>query len=242
MKYIVTKSYEDSSRYIANLFEKVISEKNDALLGLATGSSPEGLYKDLVDDYKAGKVDFSNVSTINLDEYIGLGRMHEQSFGYYMDQHLFSHVNIKNENIHLIDGQGNPEDEIRKYDEYLENHPIDILILGIGGNGHVGFNEPADSFIKGTHVVNLTEDTIKANSRFFNNISEVPKRSITMGMYGIVTAKKVVLIASGKAKANAISKLISSERIDPHLPCSILHLCSDSEVVVDETLDESIRQ
>lgn len=238
MKLIVTESYEESSRLLADMFEEVVAEKADAVLGLATGSSPIGLYRCLVQDFEAGKVDFSKVHTINLDEYEGLGRSHEQSFGYFMDQHFFSRVNIKKENIMLIDGAGKPEEQIRRYDEFLEKNPIDILVLGIGNNGHIGFNEPDRVFQAGTHLVELEEDTIKANARFFEKESDVPKRAVTMGMKGIVNAGKVVLIASGKAKAKAIHELFQDDIIDPMLPCSILKVCREAVVVVDRELYE----
>lgn len=238
MKLIVTENYEESSRLLADMFEEVVAEKADAILGLATGSSPIGLYQCLVQDFEAGKVDFSKVHTINLDEYEGLERSHEQSFGYFMDQHFFSRVNIKKENIMLVDGAGKPEEQIRRYDEFLEKNPIDILVLGIGNNGHIGFNEPNRVFQAGTHLVELEEDTIKANSRFFEKESDVPKRAVTMGMKGIVNAGKVVLIASGKAKAKAIHELFQDDIIDPMLPCSILKVCREAVVVVDRELYE----
>lgn len=240
MKLIVTESYEESSRLLADMFEEVVAEKADAVLGLATGSSPIGLYRCLVQDFEAGKVDFSKVHTINLDEYEGLERSHKQSFGYFMDQHFFSRVNIKKENIMLVDGAGKPEEQIRRYDEFLEKNPIDILVLGIGNNGHIGFNEPDRVFQAGTHLVELEEDTIKANARFFEKESDVPKRAVTMGMKGIVNAGKVVLIASGKAKAKAIHELFRDDIINPMLPCSILKVCREAVVVVDRELYEQV--
>ena len=144
MKRIVTESYEESSRILADLFGDVIRSKPHPLLGCATGSSPIGLYRFLTEDYRAGKLDFSGVSTINLDEYAGLARSHNQSFGYFMDRHLFSKVNIKEENIMLADGAGDAQEQCRRYDSFLAENDIDILVLGIGVNGHIGFNEPAE--------------------------------------------------------------------------------------------------
>ena len=238
MKLVVTESYEEGSRLLADMFEEVVAEKADAVLGLATGSSPVGLYQCLVQDYEAGEADFSKVHTINLDEYEGLSRGHEQSFGYFMDKHLFSKVNIKEENIMLVDGAGDTKEQIRRYDEFLKDNPIDILVLGIGNNGHIGFNEPDKVFQAGTHLVELEEDTIKANARFFEREEDVPRRAITMGMAGIVNARKVVLIASGKAKADAIHRLLEDDIIDPMLPCSILKVCRDATVIVDKELYE----
>ena len=236
MKLIIAENYDEGSRKIADLFEAVIAEKKDAFLGLATGSTPEGMYECLVEDFNAGKLDFSEVHTINLDEYLGPDRSHPQSFGYFMDKHLFSKVNIKQENIMLVDGAGKAEDEIKKYDSRLGEEPIDILILGIGENGHIGFNEPADFFVAGTHITELAEETIQANSRFFENIEDVPQKAVTMGMAGITNAKKIVLAAFGKKKARAIKKLLSDDKVSPQLPCSILKLCRDVTIVVDKEL------
>ena len=241
MKRIVTESYEESSRILADLFGDVIRNTPHPLLGCATGSSPIGLYRFLAEDYRAGKLDFSGVRTINLDEYAGLSRSHNQSFGYFMDRHLFSKVNIKEENIMLADGTGDEQEQCRRYDGFLAENDIDILVLGIGGNGHIGFNEPAAFFTASTHVVELEEETMEANSRFFERREDVPKKAITMGMAGIVRAKKVVLIASGPAKADAIGRLFKDDRIDPMLPCSILKVCRDATVIIDRELEAEMK-
>lgn len=241
MKRIVTESYEESSRILADLFGDVIRSTPHPLLGCATGSSPIGLYRFLTEDYRAGKLDFSGVRTINLDEYAGLARSHNQSFGYFMDRHLFSKVNIKEENIMLADGAGDAQEQCRRYDSFLAENDIDILALGIGVNGHIGFNEPAEFFTANTHVVELEEETIQANSRFFERREDVPRKAITMGMSGIVRAKKVVLIASGASKAEAIGRLFQDDRIDPMLPCSILKVCRDATVIIDRELEAEMR-
>lgn len=241
MKLLVTEDYEESSRILADMLEEVIFGKKDALLGLATGSSPVGTYQCLVKDFQEGKVDFSQVSTINLDEYIGLSKEHPQSFRYFMEQHLFSKVNISEEKIHMIDGSGDPAEEIAKYDQFLLDNPIDFLILGIGDNGHIGFNEPDCVFEANTHRVMLANETIRANARFFEKIDDVPKSAITMGISGIAGAKKVVLIASGEAKAKAVAKLFADDRVDPKLPCSILKICRDATVIVDRELYERMK-
>lgn len=242
MRLVITKDYEESSRLLADMFEQVIEEKGDAVLGLATGSSPLGMYRYLVQDYKEGKVDFSRVRTINLDEYVGLARNHEQSFGYFMDQHLFSKVNIMENNIMLVDGTADVEEQIKRYNQFLQEHSIDILLLGIGTNGHIGFNEPDRIFRAGAHQVFLAEETIQANSRFFQSCDDVPRSAITMGIAGIVNAKKVVLIASGEAKADAIRRLLADDSIDPMLPCSILKICQDAIVIVDQNLYERTKE
>ncbi len=238
MNLVITENYEESSRALADMLETVIAEKKDAILGLATGSSPIGMYQCLVEDFQSGKVDFSSVSTINLDEYIGLSKENPQSFRFFMDQHFFSKVNIEEERIHMIDGSGTLAEEIKKYNEFLSDHTIDFLILGIGNNGHIGFNEPSDVFIADTHEVMLTKETIRANSRFFEKIEDVPISAVTMGMAGITRAKKVVLIASGEAKADAVEKLFADNVIDPMIPCSILKICRDVTVIVDRSLYE----
>lgn len=236
MKLIVTESYDESSRLLADMVEAVIAEKKDAVIGCATGSSPIGMYRCLAEDYQAGKVDFAEVHTINLDEYVGLPREHKQSFGYFMDQHLFSLVNIKRDNIMLINGIEPVEEQVEKYEKFLSEHMIDIQILGIGGNGHIGFNEPGSAFIAHTHEVELTQETIQANARFFETKADVPRSAITMGVAGIVGAGKVVLIASGPEKADAVKRLFADDQIDPALPCSILKVCRDVTVVVDREL------
>ncbi|MDD6348333.1 MAG: glucosamine-6-phosphate deaminase, partial [Lachnospiraceae bacterium] len=167
MRLINGHTIEEASRITADIFAGVIREKPDAVLGLATGSTPIGLYEALTDDYRTGLLDFSRVSTINLDEYVGLSRQHEQSFGYFMDKHFFSRVNIPEENIMLIDGNGDPDAQADRYEAFFDNRSIDVLILGIGNNGHIGFNEPESVFRMKTHRVALVESTIEANSRFF---------------------------------------------------------------------------
>lgn len=241
MKLVVKKDYAESSRYLADMFRDTVLEKPDALLGLATGSSPIGLYDCMTEDYEKGIVDFSRVHTINLDEYEGLPRSNDQSFGYFMDKHLFSRVNIAPENIMLIDGTDDPQRQADIYNRYLDSHRIDMLVVGIGTNGHIGFNEPEPYFESSTHVTDLTEATIKANSRFFASEDEVPNRAITMGVKGIVCAKRVALIATGEFKAAAIKQLLSDDRIDPMLPCSIMKLCADATVIIDEALYNKIR-
>jgi len=241
MKLVVKKDYEQCSRYLADMFREVVLAKPDALLGLATGSSPVGMYRCLVEDYENGMVDFSRVRTINLDEYIGLPREHEQSFGYFMDKHFFSKVNIREENIMLVDGADDAERQVARYNSFLEDNFMDILVVGIGTNGHVGFNEPDSVLTAPTHVTDLTEDTIRANSVHFEDASQVPRKAITMGAAGITRAAKVVLIASGKAKANAVKRLLADEFVDPMLPCSILKLCRDATVIIDEALYNEIR-
>lgn len=241
MKTIVTGSYAESSRILADMFECVMRTVEEPLLGLSTGSTPLGMYQCLTEDYSRGLIDFSHVHTINLDEYVGLPRSHSQSFGYYMDKHLFSKVNLLPENTLLIDGVGEPEAQCRRYNEFLSQSPMDILVLGIGNNGHIGFNEPDDAFCASTHVVELADDTICANARFFERIEDVPRHAITMGMAGITQAREVVLIATGMAKAKAIGALLADDKIDPRLPCSILKVCQNATILIDKDLADYIQ-
>lgn len=236
MKLIVTKSYKESSRVAADMYKEVIQNKKNALLGCATGSTPVGMYRYLIEDYKKGLLDFSDIRTVNLDEYVGVQQTHEQSFAFFMHQNFFDHINIKKENIYLVDGEKETVSEEKKFNDFLQSNEIDILLLGIGMNGHIGFNEPNTFFTASAHEVQLTEDTINANSRFFESEEDVPRSAVTMGMYGIVKAKKVVLIASGAAKAEAIKKLLADDYIDSMIPCSILKVCKDATVIVDQEL------
>ena len=177
MRIIVTKDYEEMSRKAANIIAAQVVMKPDSVLGLATGSSPIGAYKLLVEGYKKGDLDFSNVTSINLDEYVGLPAYHNQSYAYFMNENLFSHVNIKQENVFLPNGmEADETKECARYDEIIRTlGPIDLQLLGLGENGHIGFNEPDSFFADGTHKVELTESTINANSRLFNSIDEVPR-------------------------------------------------------------------
>ena len=235
MKITVVKNYDEMSNAAAERFKEQINKKPDSVLGLATGSTPIGLYKKLIEFYKGGKVDFSNVITYNLDEYVGLDEKSKQSYKYFMAHNLFNYVNAKKENIHIPDGCAKDmEKECIEYSEAVEKSGgIDLQVLGIGNNGHIGFNEPSETLYIGTHITNLTQSTIKANSRFFNSIDEVPTKAITMGMGGIMKAKKIILLVSGKNKAKVVKQLVESN-LNPMLPASILKLHSNLEIILDE--------
>ena len=209
--------------------------KPDCVLGLATGSSPEGIYKCLIEDYRNKRIDFSEVKTLNLDEYCGLAPENEQSYRYFMEKHLFAHVNLQKENIHIPDGMAaDAEKECARYEALVaEMGGADLQLLGIGHNGHIAFNEPGSAFIKETHVVELTERTREANKRFFNSIDEVPGYAFTMGIGSILKAKKILLIASGKDKADAVKKAFFGP-VTPEVPASILQFHKDVTLVVDE--------
>ena len=218
---------------VANLFVETINNKPNCVLGLATGSSPVDIYKNLVKAYQENKVSFKDVTTFNLDEYIGLEETHHQSYRYFMNDNLFNHIDIDKNKTHVPNGI-NYEYDVENYDKEIENNGgIDLQILGIGVNGHIGFNEPDDVFIGETHKVSLDESTIEANARFFASKDEVPKEAITMGMKSIMQAKKVLLIANGKNKKEIVEKSFFGE-ITPKIPASILQLHPDVTVIYSE--------
>ncbi len=235
MKFITVDTYEKLSRRAANIISAQVILKPDAVLGLATGSSPLGTYKQLIDWYKKGDIDFSGVTSVNLDEYVGLDGNNDQSYRYFMNTNFFNHINISINNTFVPNGCATDlESEGARYDRHIEQlGGIDLQLLGIGLDGHIGFNEPDKYFVKSTHVVDLHESTIKANSRFFANESEVPKQAITMGMVSIMQAKKILLIANGKAKRDILEKAFYGP-ITPEIPASILQLHPDITVIYSE--------
>lgn len=232
MKFITVDTYEKLSRQAANIISAQVILKPDSVLGLATGSSPLGTYKQLIEWYEKGDIDFSKVTSVNLDEYVGLDGTNDQSYRYFMNKNFFEHINIDINNTFVPNGCAvDLAEECRRYDEHIAKlGGIDLQLLGIGLDGHIGFNEPDKYFVKSTHVVELHESTIKANSRFFANIDEVPKRAITMGMVSIMQAKKILLIASGKEKRDILEKAFYGP-ITPEIPASILQLHSDITVI-----------
>ncbi len=235
MKLIETATYEKLSRSAANLISAQVILKPDSVLGLATGSSPLGTYRQLIDWYKKGDVDFDKVISINLDEYVGLSAKDEQSYRRFMNENFFDHINIRQENTFVPDGCAkNLDAACKAYDAHIEAvGGIDLQLLGIGLDGHIGFNEPDDVFVKNTHVVTLDPSTIKANARFFENEEQVPRRAITMGMVSIMQAKKIVLIANGTAKRDILEKAFFGP-ITPRIPASILQLHPDITVIYSE--------
>lgn len=235
MRIIRAKDYEELSRKTANLFLAQVAMKPNAVLGLATGGSPVGTYREMVAAYNRGDVDFSEVTSINLDEYRGISREHEQSYWYFMHDNLFQYVNIRPDHIFVPNGE-EPDGEkaCREYDEIIRRAgDIDMQLLGIGLDGHIGFNEPADHFATNTHMVDLTESTIEANKRFFNSKDEVPRQAYTMGILPIMQAKKVVMIANGKGKAQILKEAFTGP-VTPEVPASILQLHPDFTLIADE--------
>ncbi|WP_085829954.1 glucosamine-6-phosphate deaminase [Collinsella vaginalis] len=235
MRIIRTKDYEDMSARAADVIAAEVILKPDCVLGLATGSTPIGAYERLVERYRAGELDFSQVISYNLDEYRGLAHDDPQSYHYFMEQYLFSHVNIDPANTHVPDGANEDVEEATAgYDAQVAaaGYP-DLQLLGIGNNGHIGFNEPDAAFSKGTYCVNLTESTIEANSRLFESADDVPRQAYTMGIGTIMRAKRVLVIANGEKKAQAVHDMIYGP-ITPSCPASVLQLHPDAIVIADE--------
>lgn len=235
MKLIIVKNYDEMSKCAAGIMAEQIKEKADSVLGLATGGTPEGMYKELIRMNKDGEIDFSKITTVNLDEYIGLAGDHEQSYRFFMNSHLFNHVNINKDKTFVPNGLAkDPNEEGKNYDKMIDElGGTDIQLLGVGNNGHVAFNEPDSHLISGTHLTGLTESTIKANSRYFDSIDEVPKTAITMGLGQIMKAKKILLVASGEGKAEAMKELFSG-KITTECPVTMLQMHRDVTVVIDE--------
>lgn len=235
MRIIVTKDYEDMSKKAAAIIAAQVAEKPDCVLGLATGSTPIGTYKNLVEWYENGSLDFSQVRTVNLDEYRGLPRDNDQSYYYFMHDNLFNHVNIDEANTNVPDGTNPDADaECARYEALIASYGgQDLQLLGLGHNGHIGFNEPAQEFDKTTHCVDLQESTIEANKRFFASADDVPKQAYTMGIGTIMKAKKILVVANGEGKADIVAKAFFGP-VTPEVPASILQFHPNVTIVVDE--------
>ena len=235
MRLIVAKDYADVSRKAANIIASVVQLKPDCVLGLATGSSPLGAYKNLIEKYNAGELDFSAVTSVNLDEYVGLDGTCDQSYRFFMDENLFNHINIDKNKTFVPNGCA---DDLAAEGEAYDAHikalgGIDLQLLGIGLDGHIGFNEPDSYFTAETHEVKLDESTIKANARFFESEADVPRSAITMGIRSIMQAKRVLLIANGAAKKEIVEKAFYGP-ITPEVPASILQLHPDLTIIYSE--------
>ncbi len=234
MELIVCKDYRELSRRAADIIIAQVTAKPDCVLGLATGSTPIGTYDLLCDAHKAG-LDLSSVTTFNLDEYYPMQASDPQSYHYFMQEHLFSHVNISPSRIHIPDGETtHPESLGDAYDRAIEEAGgIDLQLLGIGRNGHIGFNEPGDTLVAGTHLTPLTEDTVNANARFFASVSDVPTQAISMGMASIMGARHILLLISGKDKQEALAQL-RSDSITTQCPATLLKLHPHVTIICDE--------
>ena len=243
MKIYSAQDYQSMSRKAANILSAHVILKPGSVLGLATGSTPIGMYKQLIEWYNKGDIDFSQVHTVNLDEYLGLAPTHEQSYRYFMQQNLFDHIDIKPENTHVLNGlAADPDAECAAYDQLIrELGGVDLQLLGMGHNGHIGFNEPADEFVGPTHVVELAQSTIDANKRFFASEADVPRQALTMGMAAILQARSVVVVVSGEDKAEIVHKAFFGP-ITPRVPASLLQLHPNVTVVGDEAAFSVLRK
>ena len=235
MRIIKAKDYADMSRKAANIIAAQVILKPDCVLGLATGSTPIGTYKELIKGYENGDLDFSLVKTANLDEYRGLEKSNDQSYDYFMKANLFNHININFDNLNIPNGEHPDADaECKRYEEVVKAlGGQDLQLLGMGHNGHIGFNEPADEFVKETHCVDLQESTIQANKRFFEKVEDVPTQAYTMGINTIMQAKMILVIVSGADKAEIVKKAFFGP-VTPQVPASILQMHPNVVVVVDE--------
>ena len=235
MKIYRAEDYNSMSRRAANILSAQVILKPDSVLGLATGSTPVGMYRQLVNWYEKGDIDFSQVHTVNLDEYLGLAPDHDQSYRYFMQQNLFDHSNVRPENTNVPNGlASDPEAECRRYNEVIAGlGGIDLQVLGMGHNGHIGFNEPEEAFELETHVVDLTENTIQANARFFASKDEVPRRAITMGIKSIMQARHILVVVSGEDKAEIVRRAFAGP-VTPLVPASILQMHPHLSLVGDE--------
>ncbi len=235
MKVIKVENYEQASQEAAKIFINQVKEKPDSILGLATGSTPVRMYEILRQDHKENGTSYKDIKSYNLDEYFGLDHDHPQSYHYFMFDNLFKGIDIKPENVHVPSGHGDVQANCVEYNKMLAENPIDIQLLGIGSNGHIGFNEPGTPFDSVTHVVDLKQSTIEDNARLFfdGKIDEVPKQAISMGIQNIMNAKKVVLIACGENKQAAVKGLIEGP-VTTDLPASILQKHADVVVIIDE--------
>lgn len=230
MKVIIAKDYDELSKEAFKVMKDVLDSKNDAVLGLATGSSPEGLYAEMVQDHKNNGTSYKDVVTYNLDEYVGIDRNDPQSYYTFMNDHLFKDIDINPENTHVP--YGDTAEDAKKYDDEVKG--VDIQLLGIGNNGHIGFNEPGTPFTERTHIVELTENTREANKRFFDNdITKVPEKAISQGIGTVMDAKKILLIANGENKADAIKAMIEGP-MEIECPASVLQSHPDVTVIIDE--------
>ena len=235
MRIIICENYEELSKRVAEFFVSQVMLKPDSILGLATGSTPVGLYQNLIKWNKAGRIDFSEVTSFNLDEYYPIAPDNNQSYRYFMNENLFDHINIDKSRTYVPNGlAADPDSECEKYEELIdEKGGIDLQLLGIGRNGHIGFDEPDGELNAKTHITELTESTIEANSRFFDDISKVPKKALTMGMGTILKSKKILMLISGKEKHEVLSQLLSDD-VTTSNPATLLKVHPDVVVICDK--------
>ncbi len=234
MKVIITENYDEMSKKAAEILIDLVKKNPSAILGLATGSSPIGTYQNMIKDHQENGTSYKNVKTVNLDEYVGLSADHDQSYAYFMRTNLFDHIDVDLANTNLPSGSAPcAQAECDRYNALLENYKQDVQVLGLGSNGHIGFNEPGTPFGSVTHLVDLTESTIKDNSRLFASIDEVPRQALSMGIKNIMQAKSILMVVSGKNKAAAVKGMVKGE-VTPDLPASVLQLHPFVTIVCDK--------
>ena len=244
IKFICAETEREAGLRAAEIMAEVIKKRPTALIGLATGSTPLNMYSELVGMYKSGELSFENVKSVNLDEYVGLLPTHDQSYAYFMCENLFGHIDIRPENTHIPSGIAeDPIEECHKYDRLLDKlGRVDIQLLGIGHNGHIAFNEPNTHFPKNTTLVNLTDSTVNANSRFFDSPDQVPKQAISMGIGRILKAERILLLATGQGKADILERALFG-KVTPEIPASILQFYQGELIVVtDEKAFSTIKE
>ena len=239
MKVIIAKDYEDGARKAADIIEKIVRENPECTLGLATGSSHVGMYKELARRCKEEGLDFSRIHSVNLDEYVGLEGTHDQSYRYFMNTNLFDHINIDKANTYVAKGTGDVAANLKEFNDILDQTEIEIQVLGVGPDGHLGFNEPGEFLYDGAHEETLDDSTIEANKRFFASKADVPTHAVTMGMGNIMRAKRLIMIISGN-KQEAATKLLIEDKIDTKCPCTFMRLHRDATVVIEQKLADEI--
>ena len=239
MKVIIAENYEDGSKKAADIIEKIVRDNPGCTLGLATGSSPVGMYRELARRCSEEGLDFSKVHSVNLDEYVGLDGTHDQSYRYFMDSNLFNHINIDKNNTYVAKGTGDVQANLKEFNDILNQTDIDIQVLGVGPDGHLGFNEPGETLYDGAHEEVLDDSTIEANKRFFATKEDVPTHAVTMGMGNIMRAKRLLMIINGN-KQEAATKLLIEDRIDPKCPCTFMRMHRDATVIIEKKLADEI--
>lgn len=243
MKVIAVRDYKEMSQTAAKTIIRLVKEKPDAVLGLATGGTVIGVYDELISDYARNETDYGHAHSVNLDEYVGLSSDHPQSYHSYMNEHLFQHINLPPEHCHVPQGDAeDPAQEAKQYDQLIaELDGVDLQLLGIGRNGHIGFNEPGTSFDSHTHLVELTTSTREANARYFTSMNEVPTHAITMGIASILKSKRIVLLVSGEAKAAILAEVLQSD-VTTSIPATVLKMHPDVTVIADQDALQVVRQ
>ncbi|MGL4368038.1 MAG: glucosamine-6-phosphate deaminase [Brevinemataceae bacterium] len=240
MKVVVTNNHEESCRKTADIIIDVVKNHANPVLGLATGGTAEKVYDELVLLYQKKEVSFSHVETVNLDEYVGLAPEHDQSYSCFMNKFFFDRVDIDKNKTFLPIGNKNHQEELKKFQARLASKPRNFQLLGIGANGHIAFNEPAGSLHADAHIVDIADETIKANSRYFASEADVPKQAFTQGMGNILKAERIVLLATGAAKADAVKALVFGDEVTTQMPCTFLKLHPNVTVFIDKELADMI--